>query len=59
MTEHRELAAYEALLALAQSVELRGDARPLLERLQALLGRLAADLGRQTSSATMRRREAP
>ena len=31
-TEHHELAAYDALLALARSVDLAGDARELLER---------------------------
>jgi ferritin-like metal-binding protein YciE len=54
-TEHHELAAYDALLALARSVELSDDARGLLERnrgeeaeaLQRLEGeveRLAGDL---------------
>jgi ferritin-like metal-binding protein YciE len=54
-TEHFELAAYDALLALAPAVELPDDARELLERnrgeeaaalerLQAELERLAGDL---------------
>jgi ferritin-like metal-binding protein YciE len=54
-TEHFELAAYDALLALAPAVELPGDARKLLEqnrseeaealqRLESELERLAGDL---------------
>jgi ferritin-like metal-binding protein YciE len=54
-TEHHELAAYDALLALAPAVELAGDARALLERnraeeaealrrLEGELERLAGDL---------------
>jgi ferritin-like metal-binding protein YciE len=31
-TEHHELASYDALLALAQAIELPGEARSLLER---------------------------
>ena len=54
-TEHYELASYDTLLALAQTVDLSGDARGLLERnrkeeaealgrLQSELQRLAGDL---------------
>ena len=54
-TEHHELAAYDALLALGQAVELSQDARGLLEqnrkeeeealhRLETELERLAGDL---------------
>ena len=54
-TEHYELASYDTLLALAQTVDLSGDARGLLERnrkeeaealgrLQTELQRLAGDL---------------
>jgi ferritin-like metal-binding protein YciE len=49
-TEHNELAAYDALLALAESVDLAGDARELLERNRAeeaeALGRLQQELQR-------------
>jgi ferritin-like metal-binding protein YciE len=31
-TEHHELAGYDAVLALAQAIQLHGDARSLLER---------------------------
>ncbi len=69
-TEHHELAAYDALLALAQPVGLATDARRLLERnradeaeaaerLHGELERLAGELEAPPSSATMRRREAP
>jgi ferritin-like metal-binding protein YciE len=54
-TEHHEIASYDALLALGQSVGLSGEARGLLERnrgeegealerLEAELERLAGDL---------------
>jgi ferritin-like metal-binding protein YciE len=56
-TEHHELAAYDAVLALAPGVELPDDARKLLEqnrseeadalqRLDSALERLAGDLRR-------------
>jgi ferritin-like metal-binding protein YciE len=49
-TEHNELAAYDALLTLAHSVDLAGDARELLERNRAeeadALGRLQQELQR-------------
>jgi ferritin-like metal-binding protein YciE len=49
-TEHHELAAYDALLVLAQAVELPDDARGLLERNRAeegeALGRLQGELER-------------
>jgi ferritin-like metal-binding protein YciE len=56
-TEHHELAAYDAVLALAPAVELPDDARKLLEqnrseeadalqRLDSALERLAGDLRR-------------
>ena len=69
-TEHFELAAYDALLALAPAVELPDDPRELLERNRGeeagALERLQAELERSARvraaaivSATMRRREAP
>lgn len=49
-TEHNELAAYDALLTLVQSVELGDEARGLLERNRAeeaeALGRLQGELER-------------
>jgi ferritin-like metal-binding protein YciE len=49
-TEHNELAAYDALLTLAQSVDLGDDARELLARNRAeeaeALGRLQGELER-------------
>ena len=49
-TEHHELAAYDALLALSRAVELSGDARGLLERNRAeeekALHRLEGELER-------------
>jgi ferritin-like metal-binding protein YciE len=49
-TEHHELAFYDALLVLAQAVELPDDARGLLERNRAeegeALGRLQGELER-------------
>jgi ferritin-like metal-binding protein YciE len=49
-TEHHELAAYDTLLALAQTVELPEDARGLLERNRGeeaeALGRLESELER-------------
>jgi ferritin-like metal-binding protein YciE len=49
-TEHHELAGYDALLALAQAIELPADARSLLERNRAeeaeALSRLEGELER-------------
>jgi ferritin-like metal-binding protein YciE len=55
-TEHYELSAYDALLALAPAVELDGDARKLLEQNRGeeerALGKVRAELERLVQALT-------